>query len=175
MLLWILRLAAHFLILELTVNKKVVHPQSILKHTESVGCDNFVLSNFFSWTCTQASSCWIADRSTDFLQTLCTSQAISQGIWAMARLGFKPSSHLLKTLASDVLYQIDKGNPMHRQAVANVFWSLAALDFPMNNTFYKQIMQTIMAHAYRFRNVHFGQVATPIRLNYPARQKLRSV
>ena len=139
-----------------------MHPESILEHTEIVDCENSVLSDCFiaehafKPQVVESQRTW----STVFLLTLYALQAISQGIWAMARLGFKPSSHLLKTLASDVLYQIDKGNPMHRQAVANVFWSLAALDFPMNNTFYKQIMQTIMAHAYRFRNVHFGQVAT---------------
>jgi len=88
------------------------------------------------------------------------SQAIAQGLYALAKLGHHPGDDLLDALAA-VLPSVITSMTIDRQAVGNSLWALAQLGYPIPNTLYKQMIELALQHSHSFLACHFGQVTRP--------------
>jgi len=89
-----------------------------------------------------------------------SSQAVSQGLYALAKLGHHPGEEVLDALAG-MLPTLISSITVDRQAVGNSLWALANLGYPIPNTLYKQMIELVLQHCHRFMACHFDQVHSP--------------
>lgn len=84
-------------------------------------------------------------------------QAISQGLYSLAKLGHSPGRGLLQTLCL-VLPTRVTGTTIDRQAVGNSMWAMATLGFVPSPMLYRQLMQLVLLHCNHFLPHHYSQV-----------------
>lgn len=83
-------------------------------------------------------------------------QAISQGLYALAKLRHSPGQETLQTLCY-VLPTKVTASTIDRQAVALSMWAMAELNFQPSSTLFRQMMQLVMVHCHNFKPHHFSQ------------------
>ena len=88
-------------------------------------------------------------------------QAISQGLYALAKLEHHPGEDVLHALAHILPLRITQ-KVVDRQAIGNSMWALATLGYKPSNLLFKQLMQLVMQHCGNFLSYHYSQARTSV-------------